>query len=149
MYVEAEHVQKWVTEHGARVLAVAQSRMFTLQLEGLPWNSAGNGLNWPALPSRTVDLDQPTAREELGTSRLARHDWVFALYTPDEPGVLAPFAAAVDSLDELYWKASGPRYLCGADLVDDDWPPRIWPSTTVSSGSPSDSDRRTCPHHPI
>jgi len=119
MYVEAEHVRNWVTEHGARVPAVAQSRLFTLQLEGLPWNSAGNGLNWQALPSRTVDLARPQARDELATARLARHDWVFLLYVPDEPGLLAPYADAVDALDELYWKASGPRYLCGADLVDD------------------------------
>jgi hypothetical protein len=119
MHVEADHVQKWVTAHAGRVLPVGQSRMFTMQLEGMPWNSAGNRLNWPALPSRTVALGRPELRAEMSTSRLGRHDWVFLLYAPDEPGVLGPLADALDALDELYWMAPGPRYLCGADLVDD------------------------------
>jgi hypothetical protein len=118
MYVEAEHIRRWVADHGARVLTVGPSRMFTLQLEGMPWTTAGNGLNWPALPSLTVDLDHPRAREEISTSRIARHEWIYLLFAPDEPGVLAPFDEAVTGLDELYWMAPGPRYVCGADLVD-------------------------------
>jgi hypothetical protein len=119
MHVEAEHVRQWLTVHPGRILDVAQSRVFAAHLEGLAWNSVGSGLDWSGLPALEVDLNSPTAARDIASGRLARHGQVFFLYDPDEPGLVTTFGDAIESLDELFWKAPGRRYLCGADLVGD------------------------------
>lgn len=118
MYVEDEHVQQWIAAHSAIVAGPGLSRTFGAYLDSLPWNSVGSALEWVGLPSIEVDLNSAEARQVISSSRIGRHDQVFFLYEPDEPGIITSVTDALESLDELYVGAPGRRYLCGVDIRD-------------------------------
>ncbi|MFD1148484.1 hypothetical protein [Saccharothrix hoggarensis] len=119
MHVEAEHLADYLTEGALRIVPTEVCRAFSGYLDSLPWDASGARLDWAAVPHREIRLRGVSEEDVvtlLGDSRAARHGHLLVLYSPTEPGLLCDFSFGARNFDELYWKAPGVRFMCGAGI---------------------------------
>jgi len=116
-YIDSEHLKAWIEEGKASVAGTSLCRQFHAYLLSLRW--LPSRVDWNNLEFEELDLesaDEAALVQLAASTRIARHNAVMVMYTPDEPGIICDFELAITNLDYLYWKASGYRYLCGADM---------------------------------
>lgn len=119
MYIEREHIQKWLNDRVVTLVPVDVSKDFDDYLLQLPWQESGSGLDWLRLNGRRAVLSQMTEFEQLTwfqSNPVGADPLVVLWYVGHEPCIAADPAFALANLDEAFWGAPGKRYMFGASL---------------------------------
>lgn len=103
-------ILRWARDSGVAVASVRPVEHFTAWLERLP--GLVGGLDWSRIRSEDIDLTRLPG--EIDRSALGSFASLFAYFKPRSPALVGPTGLMVESLDELYWKYRGRRYLCPA-----------------------------------
>jgi hypothetical protein len=120
MYIEADHLKSFLANGSTFRASTRICQEFGEYLNTLEWQPGGAAIDWSEIPHRVIDLPGKSEEDvlmEVWRSRAARHAYLLLLYSPDEPGLLSQFTFGMRNFDELYWRAPGVRYMCGADVT--------------------------------
>jgi hypothetical protein len=115
--VDQEHIREWLDQGRARISPPGATGAFRASLNELPWT--GTHPAWGEIDHRVIRVDDINVAA-LAETPLGNHENVLVMFSPEEPGIICGTLDALERLDVLFWKAPGPRYLCGVDLVDGD-----------------------------
>jgi hypothetical protein len=115
-WVSEPHLRQWIAAESAAIVDAVVTVAFIAYLNGLPW--IGPHLDWQMLGGTSLNLaDDPDALVWARQRRIGRHTYALIVYAPSQPGLAAPLAAVIGSIDIITWKASGAHYLCGCDSL--------------------------------
>lgn len=121
MYIGQTHLREWVQAGRATIVTAEVAQEFADYIESLPWLIAGTYPAWDRIPHATFrwdGLEDDEVAARATNAKVARHGHLLALYTLGEPALLVRYEDGIRNIDELYWRAPGPRYMCGADWDD-------------------------------
>ncbi|MFE7030824.1 hypothetical protein ACFU9Y_10990 [Streptomyces sp. NPDC057621] len=120
MHVEQEHIQSWLAGREHWTLGKEVSDGFNDFLSKFPWTTSR--VLWSEVPHTSLYLPDNDEWEdfllEFSDLPAGRHEFVFVMYSWREPGLVCRTVDALKDIDYLYSSAPGPRYFCGADVVD-------------------------------
>lgn len=112
MNVLAEHIQKWVENGHAVVLAVEFSSRFSDYLSTLPWRSGGAGLDWGKIKGERFSLSALESSPVTERPALLEHGgYVVFWYSARELCIACDADFAAVNIDSAFWKAPGKRYI--------------------------------------
>jgi hypothetical protein len=117
-YIDADHIQEWMTNHYHRVLDSLHSSRFERYLNTLPWVSSH--VDWDQVENAQLLMPTEVDRAFLNECRKTpwgQHDHVVIMYTGDQDSLLCRTEDAIADLDLLYSRAPGDRFFCGAELI--------------------------------
>jgi hypothetical protein len=120
MYVDSPHIRDWVDAGQGVLVDSTLGDEFHHYLMALDW--LPTRVNWVNIEHAVVDCASTPSAEIVRAGRefpIGQHSHIFVFFAPGEPGILSEFSSVLESIETLYWKASGsPRYFCGADIVN-------------------------------
>jgi hypothetical protein len=117
MYVDQEPVRGWLAEHEHKILGAVYAERIHGFLEDFPWTTSG--ISWAKVPHARIEIPVRPGPEYLQACRTmpaAGHGHLLITYTASQSSILCRAADALVGMDDLYLRAPGPRYFCGAAM---------------------------------
>lgn len=116
-YTEHPHIREWMASHESYVLESRYSESFHRYLESLPW--LPSKIDWSELRSVFVSLeDGEVDLQSMAETPIGRHQYTMVCYKAADAAILCRTDDDFRDADLLCMRASGPRYMCGAQLID-------------------------------
>ncbi|MEV0116393.1 hypothetical protein AB0H77_24595 [Streptomyces sp. NPDC050844] len=120
MHTEHDHIRAWLTGRQHWTLGADTSDRFNTFLCGFPWTTSR--VRWHHVPHVTLKLPADDNWEvflpAFAATPAGQHAFTYLMYSWREPGIVCRTVDTMKDLDLLCSSAPGPRYFCGADLVN-------------------------------
>jgi hypothetical protein len=123
VYVSDEHIVQLLTLHPLFLYDENISKDANEHLVNcFPLRNWSTIVNWDEISHRELDwmsVSNDEAVEWASSTLAGRCSLGLLLYNPSQPCIAGSFRLVIDVLDQLIWKAPGPRVLFGVDRIAD------------------------------
>ncbi|WP_424185360.1 hypothetical protein ACOBQX_26170 [Actinokineospora sp. G85] len=117
MYIEAPHIKEYIEAGRAVVADQSLCKRFGKYMDDPNlWDASGNHLEWSDETSLTINLARvgdDQAGVLIDTSSISSCSHVLMVYSPNQPGLFVDLHFGLIKVHNFYWKAPGPRFMCG------------------------------------
>lgn len=121
MYIENQFVREWRESHPHRLAPSSEVRKFFEYLDNLHWS--GSRLDWSRLSSLHIPFGegdpQPSWVDNFTNTPIGNHRHLLVAYAPNQDALIARTGELLADIDLLYAGSPGPRYFCGAEIVNE------------------------------
>lgn len=128
MYVNNQHIKKWIAAGKAVLVSADTSAKFSSYLDTLPWNPLGTGLDWARLRGSTANLSKlsaPQLEAWFSKTAIGKSTHLVFFYSPSEPCLACALPFAIENIDSAFWSAPGRRYIFGANFANGMFEPAL------------------------
>lgn len=122
--IRFHHLAPLFAQGSLEVVPTSVSSVLDSWLNEQPWK--GQRLDLGKLPAaRVVSANAGALHNEVEHTKIGSRSWAIAFFSRDEMCVGARLVTLIETLDVVYWRAPGCRYVFSAEKVAGGWVPLL------------------------